>query len=322
MQNQVETGSATALPAYVGRFAPSPSGRLHFGSLVAAVGSYLQARCAHGEWHVRIEDIDTLRVVPGAADDILKTLAAFGFEWDGTVEYQSKRLEYYAAALDRLRKGGFVYECSCSRAQIAASLGENFDSEIDEPRYLGTCRKRAQARTKSTASRFLVPDIGIELIDRIQGPQLQPAGHRTDDFIIRRRDNIFAYHLAVVIDDNRQGITEVVRGCDLLSSTPRHIHLQRALAIPTPRYAHLPLVSDEGGRKLSKSAQSLPIVATNAPFLLWQTLSLLRQSPPLELQSSPASEIWSWAIAHWNLGHLQDVAACMAPLTSREERQR
>lgn len=303
---------------YVGRFAPSPTGPLHFGSLLTAVGSYLQARVAQGAWLLRIEDLDLPRVVPGAADAIVATLAAFGFEWQGSIEYQSRRLERYADAIARLSANDHIYACSCSRAEIAA-LQPLSDAgfEPEEPRYPGNCRLRQLPRSKSTALRFTVPAGSVTFADRIQGSYTQDVEGAIGDFVLHRRDGIYAYHLAVVVDDAAQGITEVVRGADLLASTPRHILLQQALRVPTPAYAHLPLALDATGRKLSKASQSLPIDAGDAGLLLWHALAMLGQSPPEKLRNAPTTELWSWAILNWSLTPVSGLATCQAPTPVR-----
>jgi len=299
---------------YVGRFAPSPSGPLHFGSLLAAVGSYLQARQANGDWLLRIEDLDRPRVVPGAAENIIATLAALGFEWQGAIEYQSKRLSLYAEALELLRLSGCLYECSCSRAQITAAT----DETANEARYTGTCRTRSLPHTGPTALRFRASPGAVEFADRIQGKVSQDVDASVGDFVVRRRDGIFAYHLAVVVDDAAQGITEVVRGVDLLESTPRQILLQRTLGVATPHYAHLPLAVDRDGKKLSKSSQSMSIDANNAGQLLWRALEALRQEPPASLAHAPSPEIWSWAIGNWKLTPLTGLKRCLAPTPHAE----
>jgi glutamyl-Q tRNA(Asp) synthetase len=298
---------------YVGRFAPSPTGALHFGSLLAAVASYLQARVAHGQWLVRIEDLDSPRVVPGAADDILRTLSAFGFEWDGAIIYQSQRLEYYAAALANLSQQERTYSCSCSRTEIAARHAVSTTLDAEEQRYPGTCRHRDHAPATQNAIRFVVPEGEAGFVDRIQGPQAQDVAATVGDFVVRRRDGIYAYHLAVVVDDAAQGITEVVRGADLLSSTARQIRLQQALAYPTPAYAHIPVAVDNLGHKLSKAAQSLAIQTEAASSLLWLALQSLRQTPPPALQIATVNAVWSWAIDHWSPGALAGHTLCPAP---------
>ena len=229
-----------------GRFAPSPTGHLHFGSLVAAVASYLDARSQGGSWLVRIEDLDTPRVVPGSADDILHTLARFGFEWDGPVLYQSTRLHAYREALDRLRQNGFVYSVFVPA---------------------------------NNASRWIVR-------------------FSEDDFTILRSDGFFAYQLAVVVDDAFQQITDVVRGADLADSTPRQLHLQKLLALPSPRYRHVPVVTNERGEKLSKQTLAPPLDINAAPHLLANALRFLGQNVPMDLPPDLPS-VWQWARANW-----------------------
>jgi glutamyl-Q tRNA(Asp) synthetase len=232
---------------YRGRFAPSPTGPLHLGSLLAAFGSWLLARHAGGRWLVRIEDLDPPREVAGAADAQLRTLAAFGLESDEPVWWQSRRGEAYQTALERLLASGDAFHCHCSRSALAADAG------IHRRCVVG-------ARRDDPAVRFRVPPFAaLAFDDAIQGRIAQDVSAEVGDFVLRRADGWWAYQLAVVVDDDAQGITDVVRGADLLDSTPRQILLQRALGLPTPRYAHLPLVVDGDGRKLSKSLAALPV---------------------------------------------------------------
>jgi glutamyl-Q tRNA(Asp) synthetase len=240
------TSSTEALP-YRGRFAPSPTGPLHFGSLVAALGSWLLARHADGEWLVRVEDIDPPREVAGAADDQLRTLTAFGLTSDAPVIRQAERGALYQAALDRLLVKGDAFACHCSRSTLAAHGGVHRACEPGAHRW-------------DPAVRLRVPDGAVvRFVDAIQGVVVQDVAREVGDVVLRRADGLWAYQLAVVVDDAAQGITDVVRGADLLDSTPRQILLQGALGLPTPRYAHLPLVVDGEGRKLSKSLAALPV---------------------------------------------------------------
>jgi len=235
--------------SYCGRFAPSPTGPLHFGSLVAALGSWLVARQARGRWLVRVEDIDPPREVAGAAAAQLRVLAAFGLRGDGPVAYQSRRGAFYAAALDRLLASGEAFVCHCSRSALAAQGGIHR-------------RCVPGARRSDPAVRLRVADGSVVAFhDRIHGRVEQDVGAEVGDFVLRRADGPWAYQLAVVVDDADQGVTEVVRGADLLDSTPRQILLQQRLGLPTPAYAHLPLVLGEDGRKLSKSDAALPVEA-------------------------------------------------------------
>lgn len=234
-----------------GRFAPSPTGPLHAGSLLAALGSWLRVRQQGGRWLLRVEDVDTTREVAGAAHDQLRTLAAFGLHHDGEIAYQSQRSGLYQAALDQLLGRGLAFECHCSRSELAA---------------VGGIHRRCVAtrRRPHPAIRLRVPDAcNIHFDDAIHGPVQQCVDSAVGDVVLRRSDGLWAYQLAVVVDDAAQGITEVVRGADLLESTPRQILLQRALGLPTPRYAHLPLLLDANGRKLSKSNAALPVDTRN-----------------------------------------------------------
>jgi glutamyl-Q tRNA(Asp) synthetase len=271
------------------RFAPSPTGPLHAGSLLAAAGSYLDARTTGSRWLVRIEDIDTPRVIAGCADEQLRTLERFGFEWDGPVLYQSTRLAAYHEALDVLSHAGRTFRCSCTRKELAT--GE------DSAGYPGTCRSGA-AKPGPTAVRFRVSDGKIHIDDLFLGPRdfdLTALG----DFVVARRDGLTSYQLAVVVDDAFQEITRVVRGADLLASTPWQIDLQDALGLPRPIYGHLPVVTEAGGAKLSKSRRALPVDAAAAAKALTSTLTLLSQSPPPELARESIKDVWKWALAHW-----------------------
>jgi len=286
----------SALP-YRGRFAPSPTGPLHFGSLVTAVASYLDARAAGGEWLIRIEDLDPPRVVPGSADAILRTLEAFGFEWDGSILYQSDRTEAYEAALARLIEQGVAYPCSCTRTEIQAA--QQHRANADELFYPGWCRSGPRNPDRALAFRVRVPAAPIHFHDLLQGPIEVDLAKSTGDFVIRRRDGYFAYQLAVVVDDAAQNITHVVRGADLLASTPRQLLLQNYLGLSHPTYAHVPLVTDENRIKLSKSAGAGALDLRDPSLELWRALRFLRQSPPFELRLSGVSTLWDWAIRNW-----------------------
>jgi len=245
------------VPPVTGRFAPSPTGPLHLGSLVAAAGSWLHAHAANGRWLVRIEDLDTPRVVAGSADEILSTLIRYGLTWDGEVVHQSQRTALYEHALDQLRAHHRVFDCACSRADLqraaSAPLGQ-------EPVYPGTCRNGLPPNKPPRAIRFRATSEVITFTDALAGTIEDTA----DDFVVRRADGLFAYQLAVVVDDAEQGVTQVVRGADLLPSTARQIALQRALGYPTPSYAHLPLVTNPDGAKLSKRDAALPLPTLDA----------------------------------------------------------
>ncbi len=295
----VSTATATTVTAdpeptthYVGRFAPSPTGSLHLGSLVAALGSYLDARSRGGRWLVRMEDLDRARVVKGSADDMLRTLERFGLQWDGAVEYQSARNAHYRQALERLSALGATFECSCSRRELERAAG-----------YPGTCRNGPRRRG-ATALRFRVADVTVAVKDRLQGTCCFSLRER-GDVIVRRRDGAFAYQLAVVVDDALQGITDVVRGADLLDSTPWQMALQQTLGLPTPRYAHLPLVTEPDGAKLAKSRRSTAIHTGSCSRQLCEALALLQQQPPAELESEPPALLLQWACANWRPGRLE-----------------
>ncbi|HEU4887555.1 MAG TPA: tRNA glutamyl-Q(34) synthetase GluQRS [Thermoanaerobaculia bacterium] len=239
-----------------GRFAPSPTGSLHLGSLAAAVASWLFARAANGRWLVRVEDIDTPRVVPGSAEEILSALRKYGLEWDGEVLWQSQRTVRYEEALERLRASGLVYDCACSRADLQRAASAPLGAEAVYP---GTCRNGLPEGKAARAIRFRVPDETIAFDDLLRGRVEEHVGSQTGDFVVRRADGLFAYQLAVVVDDAEQGVTQVVRGVDLLGSTARQIALQRALAYETPAYAHIQLVTNPDGSKLGKRDGSLPL---------------------------------------------------------------
>lgn len=294
--------------SYRGRFAPSPTGPLHFGSLVAAVASYLCARQAGGHWLLRIEDLDPPREVPGSVDQIIATLEVLGFRWNESILRQSARLEIYQAAADQLLKQGMAFACSCSRTELQGAQPAAAPSG-EELRYPGWCRSGVRAADRPLALRFRVPPGVTTFVDRLQGEQRIDVGAEVGDFVIRRRDGLFAYQLAVVVDDASQGITEVVRGTDLLASTPRQILLQRALRLRTPMYAHMPVVTDTNGIKLSKSTHATAINPYQPTRELWRALHFLRQSPPTELLRSEVATVWEWAIEHWNVRPLRGLRA-------------
>jgi len=285
---------------YRGRFAPSPTGPLHFGSLVAALGSYLEAKRHNGAWLVRMEDIDPPREMSGAADAILRTLEAYGFEWDGPVLYQSQRSELYDAALKKLRNDGLLYPCACTRKEITDFALPG----IDGPIYPGTCRDGLPEGRIPRAWRVRVDAAEIAFEDAIQGIVRQNLDKDIGDFVLKRADGFFAYQLAVVVDDAAQGITHVVRGSDLLDSTPRQIYLQRQLDLPTPSYAHLPVATNSAGEKLSKQTLARPLDLTQPVSALWQALDFLGQQPPPALAGENLAHLWSWAIAHWRIDRI------------------
>ena len=275
---------------YVGRFAPSPTGDLHFGSLVAASASYLQARYYSGTWLVRVEDLDPPREIPGSADRILSDLADLGLESDAPVLYQSQRLPAYAEALQRLLGSGAAFYCACSRSQLK-----------DHAVYPGWCRQSGHGDRSSdngfNSARLLTRGITVMFRDGLQGSITQTFDKDGGDFVIRRGDGLTAYQLAVVVDDAWQGITQVVRGSDLLDSTPRQILVFRRLGLPEPAYLHLPAIVDEDGRKLSKREHDDPIRNLDPADLIRRVLQYLRHPPPVDIRS--AEGLWSWAEQHW-----------------------
>jgi glutamyl-Q tRNA(Asp) synthetase len=267
---------------------------LHFGSLVAAVASYLDARHHDGTWLLRIEDLDPPREKKGAADDILRTLETFGFEWDECVERQSRRSDRYAAIVDDLMRDGAAYACTCSRREIAMIA----PAGTQGPVYPGTCRTGPRKHAGLTAIRVLTHARPIPFDDRIQGPCTQQVQRDVGDFVIRRADGLFSYQLAVVADDAAQQITHVVRGADLLLSTPRQIHLQSLLRLPQPCYAHIPVVLDAAGRKLSKSDAAHPVDSRRPLDSLRAALAFLGQPPP---ETGDVREFWDAAVSAWIL---------------------
>ena len=285
------------------RFAPSPTGPLHFGSLIAALGSFLEARSRGGEWRVRIEDVDAPRAVPGAADAILRVLECCGLAWDGPVLYQSRRTESYQAALERLLSLGLAYPCTCTRRELAASP----HARDGGPIYPGHCRAGVRHPGRPRAIRLRVDDVPVLFHDAIQGDCGHCLASEVGDFVICRADGWFAYQLAVVVDDADQGITHVVRGSDLLDSTPRQIYLQRLLNFPTPDYAHLPIVVDRHGHKLSKQTGAPPLDEGHYGPALWAALRWLGQPPPSTLTHAPVAEMIAWALAHWRLSSVPAV---------------
>jgi glutamyl-Q tRNA(Asp) synthetase len=332
----------TSSSTYRGRFAPSPTGPLHFGSLVAAVGSYLDAKHHHGVWLVRMEDLDTPRCVPGAAEDILRTLEAFGLHGDEPVLYQSQRTTAYEEALRKLQALDVVYPCGCTRKEIADSALHG----IEGPVYPGTCRNGIPAGREGRAWRartdptFLPPYRGkgrmgveqrdntastpslalplqgggdivddgiVQLDDALQGRTSQNLEKEIGDFVVKRADGLFAYQLAVVVDDASQGITHIVRGADLLASTPRQIYLQRLLGFSTPAYMHLPVAVNEAGEKLSKQTLAAPVDTSRPVDTLLRVLAFLQQRPPVGLAGQDVKAVLDWATANWDAAKLREI---------------
>jgi glutamyl-Q tRNA(Asp) synthetase len=285
---------------YVGRFAPSPTGPLHFGSLVAAVASYLEAKTQHGKWIVRMEDVDIPRVQVGAADGILNTLDTFGFEWDGDIVYQSQRNEAYMNAFNILKDQQLIYPCTCTRKEIADSASS---IGIEGIVYAGTCLIHATKPNAPMAWRIKTEDKLIQFKDAIQGSVSQHLKFDIGDFVLKRADGLFTYQLAVVVDDAEQRITHVVRGADLLNSTPRQIYLQNLLAMNTPNYAHVPVACNSAGEKLSKQTLAQPLNAKNASLELFEALHFLGQDPPAEIKNATLDEMWRWAKENWMLNN-------------------
>lgn len=307
------TGTVEARSPYRGRFAPSPSGALHFGSLVAAIASFLDARAAGGQWLLRIEDLDPPRERPGAADQILHTLDRLGLHWDGPVLRQSSRGDAYAQALERLQRDGLVRPCRCSRAALAA-LPENARRAAgDDLFHPPDCLPGPAGDRSRPALRFRVPGTEVVFRDRVQGVVRVDVAATVGDFVLRRKDGLYAYQLAVVVDDQQQGITHVVRGADLLHSTPRQILLQGALGMHAVEYMHVPLVVDAGGLKLSKSSDAPGLAAASATRQLVAALEFLGQEPPGVLKDATAVEALAWAVSNWHPERIAGVMAAAAP---------
>ena len=280
---------------YIGRFAPSPTGLLHIGSLLTALASYADARANRGKWLVRMEDLDPPREMPGAAAHILHTLEAFGFEWDGEVVWQSRRHSLYRDALGRLKEKGLLYPCYCSRKDWQAAAAQGADGFV----YNGRCRRPEDRphTDKPPAWRIRVNDETIGFDDGIVGHYAQNLARDIGDFVLLRADGFWAYQLAVVADDADHGITHIVRGQDLLVSTPRQIYLQRCLGFATPHYAHLPLLVNKHGQKWSKQTLAPALDENHKEQLLRQVLQYLNLPPAPEVSRPQA--LLSWAIEHW-----------------------
>lgn len=286
---------------YRGRFAPSPTGPLHFGSLVAAVGSFLQARVHNGKWLLRIEDLDPPREQKGAASHIIQTLDGYGFEWDKEISYQSQRYELYQNALEQLIDNEHCFACECSRKKIALHTKNQSGGDHIYP---GICRDRSVSDFSSEAIRVKIFNQHISFTDLLQGEQLIGLAGEVGDFVVRRADGLYAYQLAVAVDDAAQGITEVVRGSDLLSSTPHQYYLQQLLNYPHPDYLHLPLVINQEGEKLSKQSFAHAIEVDDAVLNLVQVLQFLGQNPEEGLSRATVKDIWEWAFENWQIGSI------------------
>lgn len=304
-----ETASDAARAQYRGRFAPSPTGPLHFGSLIAAVGSYLEARSRGGEWLVRIEDVDTPRVVPGAADAILRALEGCGLHWDSAIVYQSTRADAYHAALHELKQRGLVYPCACSRREIADSAASGIEGHV----YPGTCRAGIPPGRKARALRIDTTGAHVSFNDALQGAVAQHLDTDIGDFVLYRADGLFAYQLAVVIDDAEQGVTDIVRGADLLESTPRQIYIQTVLGLSRPRYMHLPVAVNEEGEKLSKQTHAAPIDHAHPVTALVNALRFLGHDPPAEFLAAEPGVVLQWAAESWRIERIPRTRRLVAP---------
>jgi glutamyl-Q tRNA(Asp) synthetase len=278
--------------SYVGRFAPTPSGSLHFGSLVAAVASYLDARANLGRWLVRIEDLDPPRTAPGSIDAILLCLDTFGLHWDGVPMLQSQRQQAYQEALEQLQQQGLIYTCNCSRAQFQT-----------DPLYTCRCLTHPPS-TPSVARRIALPHKNITIDDVIIGPQTQHLADDVGDFVVQRKDQLYSYQLAVVVDDAEQNISHVIRGSDLYHQTPRQVWLQTCLSYKQPIYGHLPIITNNQGQKLSKQNLAQPLDVTQAPALLSEALERLGQATPCTFRQAPVEEQLAWAVAQWDINRV------------------
>lgn len=287
--------------AYIGRFAPSPTGPLHFGSLVAAVASYCDAKSHQGKWLVRIENVDTTREVKGAKQNIIDCLEAYGFKWDGEIIMQNQRTDIYQQHLSTLIQNKFAYPCICTRKAIA---NNHKTMGIEGYIYPRTCYNH-QPDTKETCTwRMHVGNSRLSFTDRIAGTVTHNMPTDIGDFVLKRTDGIFSYHLAVAVDDALQGVTHIVRGADLLHSTSRQIIIQQSLEFPTPQYMHIPVVKNDNGEKLSKQTQANAIQPSKASVNLYKAFCFLNLNPPVHLQQAPIPSLWEWAIACWKHTYL------------------
>jgi len=295
------TTAAVKHKPYRGRFAPSPTGPLHFGSLITALGSYLQAHSQQGEWRLRMEDIDPPREQAGAADAILRVLDAYHLHWDGSVLYQSTRHEAYEAALMLLAENHHSFVCGCSRKTIAVNGGGHI--------YPGTCRNGLPSGVVPRAVRVRVSNQHETFTDVLQGQVKSNLQTDIGDFVVRRADGFYAYHLAVVVDDAWQNITEIVRGTDLLGSTLPQRYLQRCLGYSHPQYTHLPLATNQQGQKLSKQNFAAAIDTQHPGPTLEKALTFLGHSPPAELQGADPALLLTWATMHWDMQNVPHTAS-------------
>lgn len=295
---------------YSGRFAPTPSGPLHFGSMVAAIGSFCDARSNAGMWRLRIDDLDGPRVAIDAVDSILRSLEAFALEWDGEIVYQSSRSGAYHAALHRLRNAGHVFACACSRKEIT---GTGTAGQV----YPGTCRNGLPHGRPARALRLHTQDVAVSFDDWLHGSIARQLARDIGDFVLYRADGVYAYHLACALDDAEQGVTHVVRGADLIDSTPPQIYLQRLLGLSTPAYLHLPVALGDSGVKLSKQTLAQAVNNQAPARTIHAVLDFLGQEPPVELAIAPAREAMEWAKTHWSRARLPHAIALKAPALQR-----
>lgn len=293
---------------YVGRFAPSPSGDLHFGSLVAAVVSYLEAKTRQGKWLLRIEDIDEPRSSSQSAKSIINDLDKLGFEYDDAIEYQSKRHEHYQKAIDALLENRSAYFCNCSRKKVAEAALKGKEGW----RYPGWCRSIHQPPAGQYSIKFNVDGLRCAFNDQLQG-ELVESLNDYGDFALKRADGYFSYQLAVVVDDYLQGVTDVVRGYDLIGSTTRQIALQSALGYSLVNYCHFPTANNPNGQKLSKQNLALAIQTSAPTELLFTALCWLKQNPPKSLKRSSLSTLWEWALDHWDISQLAALTSQLSP---------
>lgn len=298
--------------AYIGRFAPSPTGPLHFGSLVSALASYLDARSQGGQWLVRMEDLDPPREQPGAADAILASLEEHGLEWDGTVMYQSHGQQAYQETLTGLQQADLVYPCDCTRRDLQATNGI----------YQGRCRHRKVDIRKPHALRLKLYDLPpgspalpeeTRFDDLIQGPQSQNLRTEAGDQIVKRKDGLFAYQLGVVVDDIAQGISHIIRGSDLLEVSARQQFLFQLLGVKPPTYGHVPIAVNAEGQKLSKQNFAPPLNPAEAGANLWWALAFLNQQPPAELAGARPDELLAWGLRHWRIEAFRGQLQAPAP---------
>jgi len=287
-------------PSYRGRFAPSPTGPLHFGSLLAAASSYAQARHQQGQWLVRIEDVDLPRCDTSSTTQILKALETYGMHWDEDIIYQSQRNSFYQDALDKLAAQGDTYDCACTRKEI----NESAESTVTMGIYPGTCRNGLAKGKTARSIRMRTDDNEIVFVDKVQAPLSQHLLKDVGDFIIKRADNLFAYQLAVVVDDEAQAITEIVRGSDMLDSTPRQLFLQQRLGYSTPDYIHIPLAVNNKGQKLSKQNMAPAINLVDPRPTLINALEFLNQQPPADLRDTSIDDIWQWVADNWSVKNI------------------